>query len=343
MSKLVRSDFTRELGREFRRLDTVARFLEGAHTCVAVAFFNNKLYISSNELVHNGCGSLSAKDLERNFKSFSSITSNSISLGHVYDKMFVPYSIKKAKDTKKIHLYGESLGNWVYQLPKELKEEGKRNVQELFKAPGTQTSYKSAVDYFVSNLEKSTFSSALSKKEQNDLMLIRDILQSVHSRLIQDEKKISQILFMDDYKDLRNSLLGEPELVYPTRPSESGKKHHAEMNIAEFFINQELAKEFYIGISKLSCFGCHIDLEVVNGTEQALIKYRGTHAVDYQETRMPSKWTEESSKKYSSFVGISRASNKSLLFSEVSDSDGECEKLKLTGESSLDRSDHDGE
>jgi hypothetical protein len=45
-----RLDFTKELKRQSRRLDSLARLLSVNSICVAVAIFNDKLSIAANEL-----------------------------------------------------------------------------------------------------------------------------------------------------------------------------------------------------------------------------------------------------------------------------------------------------
>lgn len=342
MSRFIsRLDFTKTIPSEFRKLDTLARFFEGTHTCVAVVKFDNKLFVSSNKLTYDDKKSCKAStNLLENINAFSIIASLEADCGDkIYDRLFVPYSVKPEKynsepygqKVNKNHIY---LNAWVSNLgdmDSALKEQAKLAVQDLLKPFDSRDSYRSAVSFLCSHINTNTLK-GLSSRETDFLTKHATLLQKIHTRITQDEKKIKQLMCLEQFEDLKECLIkGRVELVHSTRPCENvdekqkiKKSPHAEMNIVEYFVDNDLTTEFYLGISKLSCFGCHIDLK-----EFESITYRGTHAVDYETSRMASKWTVQNSKKHE-FVGIEQQRGEIFLAADLSDSDGEDEP-SLTG------------
>ena len=323
---LGRVDCAAALPPELRRLDSLARFLEYSQTCLALHMSDSQLLIASNKLKYDSDKNSPKAVLVFNaVKQLQAIAVNDLDGSAIYDRVFAPYGMPPLKSDShpKVKRQHEAVNHWVASLEHDFQEEV-IDALTVLRQPLACGMFSEASTVILSHMSSHSIQKA-PPKFHPVLLQSLDYLQVLHTRALQDQYKILQILRSNDFQELREILLDEEaiQLVFPGTPADSKKDHHAEMNLMAQLIADDVLtdEEIYIAISKLSCFGCLIDLSYLSSKYN--ISVRGVHGVHYP-TRMDSHWHEHTSEErgYHKPSGTDKT-NEDFLFAENSDSDGE--------------------
>lgn len=324
---LTRVDLTHAVPVECRRLDAVARFLEYAQICLAMHMGESKISIASNKLKYgDDATSAKAKLITNAIEQLQQISTGDLAIDVIYDRVFAPYGMPplKSDSHSSVKQYHEAVNNWVAVLPAQTQELA-IDALEILRNPLGIGGCSAASDLVLSNMTQDSIS--LTPRKYHDILNASyNKLEIIHARALQDQSKILHLLCSDEFPAMRDMLLDEEriELVFANFPSPDGKDLHAEMNLMAKLIASDLTQEdkFYIGISKLSCFGCFIDLSYLSALYPGLT-IRGVHAVEYS-SRAPSQWHEDTSAEHEYYQpAATEKTNDEFLFAENSDSEGE--------------------
>lgn len=257
-----------------RRLDSLARLLEGNNICTAVSFDvkNKKILIAANKIF-----------------SGSQTTNNYISLIEKVMALLVDHQ-------SSIILILEKLSNIIGI---NLAQEERFSVEKLKKELDiSQPQFNNAINLLLMDLFKSGLTTKEWRDNIDETTFDDDVLNS-----LKEQKSFSKIVakisrIARDFMKLRRTLYSEHTSLPPTQKEllaaiknskqhkivRAGKKDlHVEMRIIEERKTQNTLDGSYIGISKLCCDHCGLAVEVVNPKENAQM-VRGKHG------QGPKKW-----------------------------------------------------
>lgn len=362
-----RVDYTARVPSFERSLDALARVVEYKQVCVAIVNVAGRLIISSNNL---NISSKPATEVNNLSPSADGVLSHSFSkllglarcddMSHIenmiYNMVALPYSDAKPKPkSNNKPSNGVVLGLWVASLEdgedKRVVEGALQKIQRQAKAISKDEYMKLPMQKLLAHLPTPEEISVLDadilgmdKLQKSVFVAICKNLPIIHARASQDAVKLARLLKQEEFRKLlevtpeenfvyATRKVGKYEMVEEGKVKQKDKDHHAEMNIIEYLErNNKLNEAHYIGVSKLSCFGCHIDIALLNETHN--IGVRGGHGVRYP-SRMESKWHQEDratnahegkyEHAHKTYTPVCEGDNNNdLLFADLSDAECNC-------------------
>jgi len=278
------SDFTKLLDPlpHFRRLDSLARLLEGVSTCAAVSFFRGRFYIATNEIQKQKKKKHAEKEkatIEKAMQYFSSIATygekDMLEREKVFRGLCNPeIFIVDIKAARRIYLGPNDIQKVVGDVYNEVV------LDEINKKYGRSPAYSLV-------LRKCRGIHEDFKKLEASII---DAFNSFKIGRGEEEKLQEDMLSHISVDQLQAFRKGKEGYIF----LEEDKNNHAEMQILFHFIaEREKAKErgefikegdIYIGLSKLCCLSCHCMLRVINEEYlqgSGVILVRGWHDKDY--------------------------------------------------------------
>lgn len=319
---------------EYRRLDTVARFLEHGQVCTAVAYSEGKLFISSNKL-RFGQDDFSSKEARGLKKALDLLRVKKSDPEKDHDYFYNIYKTLVSANLK-VNLSGEKLINtWLTHI-KENDPENYSDAQDaidifrLNKAANGKK-LKKAIDFLVDLMK--------AEKSFTEISVIKYNLDLAHNGALKDAKKLIELVRSEKFEVIRDCILdlNNVVIIYPPTPEsvyidpkgiERTRDHHAEMNLAHFIIKHKIAKQIYLGISKLSCYDCSADLEKIKKSFDVIFMVRGSHGYKF-ESRMVTEW--EPLNLSESIEPKNSDDNQFLLRAYPSDSEAEDHEIEALG------------
>ena len=331
---MPRNDNTKKLPSEKRIFDTIARVLTGNSVCVAVLQHEiaeagstapkKKLFISSNKLSKKDCADLNKKVPELKPSSGTPSTKSPVefSKGSNAAEFFELIRLlcdfaKGTVTTGQQNALKDAI--MIMHLRKLEKEYGSETADDFVDFIGDFKGETAVKDSLVAaakhllkvkKLEFSNITSGLGffqsakllqkyKTENGSNEQFFVIVDKALKRVEHDYEKLKMLK-----SDLREMIeAGDFFFVEPPedKPKGSIKDNHAEMNLLKYLITEGIKGTFYFGITKLSCYGCAIDINVINKLAELgldvrvtglAIETRGEHNVDYNKKRLDPGFSE---------------------------------------------------
>ena len=261
-----------ELDINFRRMDSLARLIEGSSECAAVCFDGEKLLIASNTLYDNSRENSAIKLIEEIMSFFADIAvhnddkdfiKNNPEHGlKVFDKIIqksVPNKQKEffLKDGNKQNPYIEKLGKYFFSdakkkaenlTPKELAGIAGFGMKLDDRIASCLVFSAFAIERLATDWKK--FTNFLHEKHNND---------DYASGIVEAFKNLTKL------KQSKSSSSKPKKLGYKIlKIGAKDNKLHAEMQIIQELIDNQKKGKIYIGISKLCCLDCSIAISSYN-------------------------------------------------------------------------------
>lgn len=238
----------------FRRLDSLARLLEGKATCAAVYYnaLTNRLWIANNKIFNN---SRETNNYIKNLNdAFHLISQEDISIKDILDKLskiiLANYEVEhryKIRDFKENNIdLAVLIENWLKDLfiSALTTKEWENQIAEKLESDSTSQLKLHVVNRLV--------------KLTRDFLKIRAYLLSTKTRNAISDGILLAI--KNNHYDIMH---------------DEGKDVHAEMRILSNIYNSEDVNHLYIGISKLCCAHCARAIKAFN------LECRGLHGQVY--------------------------------------------------------------
>ncbi len=246
----------------FRRLDSLARLLEGNAKCAAIYYHEPKniLWIANNKIYDNSRNKNQC--LENLEYTFYLISQEDLNIEDIFNKLTqIIYINFKNEDWRKMDKFKDD---------KELKERIKKHLKNLFESSLTTKEWQQRE---IKNLKRSPLDNVKLSIIEKVVKLTRDFLK-IRAFLLSTKNK----------NDIAGSiLLAIKNSNYKPLRYEDNKVH-AEMRILSKIYSASTATGyFYIGISKLCCAHCARAIEAFNNNRASdeTIKCRGLHGQVY--------------------------------------------------------------
>lgn len=328
-------DNTKIISRVNRRIDSLAKIIKCTAICSAVAVVSKKnsnvkeLIISSNNLKKDVARKLTTcftknfspyedKDLRTNHTLECKQAFLLMHLSNIFqDKLLTKQGASRIDCVKTFVLQGE-----ISRLLKNDKQ-SYDNLDEFINYPGIKKNEReklikkltdnTSLNIEYKNFTKNLVSNNLNIKEFEDFLNLKsdflnlfvgnkkifnktkDLFRKLENINNEVKNLVEKVMTLKDHEELK-------ELIVNKRFHFIGSDNneHAEMNIIKHLVINGYEGDFYIGISKFTCFNCTNDIMAINASCLPINLYtRGAHNVDYSETRFKTMLIKSYFKEYS--------------------------------------------
>jgi len=253
-----------------RRLDSLARILEGTSNCTAVTCINGQFYITANEFTDK------------------SQPKNNVQFQFVAEVMeyFKNISTQGAKDDKR-----------RFELLTDMCIKRLSNsTHGMVKAPDEVV--KTITSLIEKNIEptKEAFKKAeIPEIEFPDAYFVYGLLHLINRDFKKIEHGILKAVVDNDFSKItKEQIIAFQSFSHKNILLEEPLPVHAELQLLSKVMQLGVNKSLHIGISKLCCFHCHYMLETANeilknnGSELNL-SFRGAHDASFEQNWNPPK------------------------------------------------------
>jgi nucleoside diphosphate kinase len=262
----------RERDRWKRRLDSIARLIENASTCAAIAIHNNSFLIATNKNFPKNTDDQGYKLIDAVMSFFRRIANGE------------KYSDQEYKEVFKTICEGAMSGLQILAYKRE--ELGKPSfIEKVIQSRG-EADLRGFRDFLSEQTEEGHYPNDIGAAFAVCLALLKDFDKTIDFiRINKDKTEDPQtVRFINAIKNYnKGTIITKDKLEGKVAKSEN---MHAEMRIISIMEDRLKDKkdryENYIGISKLCCLDCHAFIYAINKTEyNNKIDTRGAHNVQH--------------------------------------------------------------
>lgn len=306
-----RIDKTKSISPENRRLDTLAKLLTGDSVCTAITLFCNddrkELLISTNELKNHDSSELNAyfkgdksrpesldsksSKLGQTLKLLSDCAAGTKNLDEAKSLLF-PYVYSYLIKDKFFSSGNKVFGSNASGLSGFISIANTCKVFDDIKPFIVSTNYTSCCslidnkDSILNKIFVSCTDTVSHNQKYKNKCSIKEFFDHL-SKVKSDINKICQILYTDQFSDIKSAIQNKNFILVGPHRDEHYKSCHAEMNLISYLLKNEYTGNYYLGITKLTCFDCSNDIIMVNNIPDNLtIQTRGEHNVKYSDRRV---------------------------------------------------------
>lgn len=276
---------TRVRTKEERRLDSLARLLEGESTCVAVCYIDNEILVTSNKLKTPATGKFSTSTdallMQEILQYFINRTSSQSKVHDVKED----YSLLIRVCKQRIKVINNSLQGDPYDQAIRIDEKTLQCAIEFLYQEESQKNYMTKKEESIAaclSIEDNRFMESVKGKSMSKISKDeKDRAESLNKKILQIEKTYEDIWWLvRDYKKSKK-YFKDSQVKSCKILAVGAENEHAEMRIIGYLLETGTLlkamndQSIYIGISKLCCTHCSVAIYAINHVFQKEISNFG--------------------------------------------------------------------